>query len=146
MAIARDLPLAVDLMAACSQAGLPIQAILPHVARAVGGPLQSRLDVVSARWELGASLVEEWERLANDPQLRGLGHAMMRAHRSGSPVAEALNRLAVDARRERRTRLQSTARSVGVKAAAPLAACFLPAFMAIGVVPTVVGGFTHLGL
>jgi tight adherence protein B len=36
------------------------------------------------------------------------------------------------------------ARQVGVLAAGPLGLCFLPAFMLIGVVPTVVGTFTDL--
>ena len=33
------------------------------------------------------------------------------------------------------------ARTVGVKAAGPLAACSSPAFMLIGVLPTIAGGF-----
>lgn len=144
--MARDLPLTIDLLAACAEVGLPVQAALGPIAQAVGGPLAVRLDNVSARLALGASPLEEWTRLARDQQLAGLGRTMVRAHRSGAPVAQGLNRLAVDRRRERRTQAQVNARAVGVKVAAPLAACFLPAFMLIGVVPTVVGGFTHLGL
>ncbi len=33
-----------------------------------------------------------------------------------------------------------------MKAAGPLAACFLPAFMLIGVVPTIAGAFSNLVL
>ena len=144
--IQRDLPVAVDLLSACAVAGLPVMAALPTVARALGGPIAHRFDTLHARWGLGASVAEEWERLAVDPALHRLGSAMVRAHRSGAPVVETLGRLAVDVRRERRSRLLESARSVGVKAAAPMAACFLPAFMLIGVVPTIVGGFRHLGL
>lgn len=144
--VARDLPLAIDLLAACSAAGLPVQAALPHIGRAVGGPVADRFASMQARWALGSSPLEEWQRISTDPQLRRLGRAMVRAHRSGAPVAETLDRLAGDVRRDRRTQAQARARSVGVKVAAPLAACFLPAFMLIGVVPTIVGGFAHLGL
>jgi Flp pilus assembly protein TadB len=144
--IQRDLPVAVDLLSACAVAGLPVMASLPTVARALGGPIARRFDTLHARWGLGASVPEEWERLAADPALHRLGSAMVRAHRSGAPVVETLGRLAVDVRRERRSRLLEAARAVGVKAAAPMAACFLPAFMLIGVVPTIVGGFRHLGL
>lgn len=145
-AVERDLPLAASLLAASAEAGLPVQAALGPVARAVGGALAARLDAVASRIALGAAPVDEWDRMAADPQLGLLGRVMARAHRSGAPVAVALARLAQDRRRERRTRLQARARSVGVRVAAPLAACFLPAFMLIGVVPTVVGGFRHLGL
>ena len=143
-AVVRDLPLAVDLLAACSEIGLPIESALPQVAVAVGGPLRRRLDTLQSRLALGASPVEEWQRIASDPVLRRFGLAMVRTHRSGAPVAESLRRVAVDVRRERRARAQEVARSVAVRAAAPLAVCFLPAFMVIGVVPTIVGGFSHV--
>ena len=70
----------------------------------------------------------------------------MRTAESGAPLVEGLSRLAADRRRERRTQTQLRARSVGVKAAGPLAACFLPAFMLIGVVPTIAGAFSNLVL
>ncbi len=143
-AVARDLPLAIDLLAACSDVGLPVQAALPHVATAVGGPLRRRFETISSRWALGASSIEVWQQVADDPLLRRLGAAMIRSHRSGAPLAATLERLGGDVRRERRALAQAKARSVGVRVAAPLAVCFLPAFMLIGVVPTVVGGFTHL--
>jgi len=69
---------------------------------------------------------------------------MQRSAESGAPLAEGLSRLAEDRRRERRTQTQVRARNVGVKAAGPLAACFLPAFMLVGVVPTVAGSFQRL--
>jgi Flp pilus assembly protein TadB len=144
--IQRDLPLAADLLAACSAAGLTVQAALIPIAGAVGGPLARRLESVSRRLALGADPVQEWVRLAGDTQLGALGRALLRAHHSGAPVADILSRLAVDRRRERRSRTQATARAVGVRVAAPLAVCFLPAFMLVGVVPTIIGGFRHLGL
>ncbi len=83
--IQRDLPVAVDLLSACAVAGLPVMAALPTVARALGGPIAQRFDTLHARWGLGASVPEEWERLAADPALHRLGSAMVRAHRSGAP-------------------------------------------------------------
>lgn len=144
--IARDLPLAVDLFAACAEVGLPLQVALPQVSRAVGGPLERRFLLLQARWDLGASPIDEWRRIAADPALQRLGLAMVRAHRSGAPVVSVLTRLSADLRRQRRSHALAAARSVGVRVAGPLAACFLPAFMVVGVVPTIVGGFTHLGL
>jgi pilus assembly protein TadC len=140
----RDLPVALDLMAACAHAGLPLARVLPQVARAVGGPVQRRLERIVARWDLGADPVREWQRLVDDPVLGDLGAAMVRAHRSGAPLADTLTRVAADARRVRRTQVLTAARSMAVSSAAPLAVCFLPAFLLVGVVPTVIGGFTQL--
>lgn len=145
-AVERDLPLAVDLLAACAGVGLPLDAGLRHVAAAVGGPLGARFDGVTARLQLGGDPLTEWARLRADPQLASLGRTLSRTVESGAPVVESLVRLAGDRRREQRTRQQLRARSVGVKAAGPLAICFLPAFLIVGVVPTVVSAFSTLVL
>lgn len=144
--VSRHLPLAVDLLAACAQVGLSVEASLRPVSQAVGGALSRRLALMTARLELGAAPAEEWARLVDDPELGALGRTMLRAHESGAPVVDGLTRLAADRRRERRTQAQLKARNVGVKSAGPLAACFLPAFMLVGVVPTIAGGFAHLVL
>jgi len=142
--VARDLPIAVDLLAACAFVGRPVDESLLVVARAVGGALAERLGQISARLALGADPAVEWGRLAADPQLAPLARTLSRTLESGAPLVDGLSRLAEDCRRERRTQSQLRARNVGVKAAGPLAACFLPAFMLIGVVPTLAGAFAHL--
>lgn len=142
--VERDLPLAVELLAACANVGRAPEASLPAVSRAIGGALGARLDEVTARLTLGADPVAEWARLASHPQLGQLGATLVRSAQSGAPLARSLSRLAEDSRRERRTQTLLRARNVGVKAAGPLAACFLPAFMLVGVVPTVAGGFSSL--
>jgi Flp pilus assembly protein TadB len=145
-AIARELPLAAELLAACVCVGRPVDDGLRLVSRAIGGPLGSRLDSVATRLALGADPLTEWRRASADPQLAPFARAMARTLSSGAPVADALTRLAEDRRRERRTQTQLRARNVGVKAAGPLAACFLPAFMLIGIVPTIAGAFSRLVL
>lgn len=142
--IRRDLPLAVDLLAACSLAGRPVEQSLELVSRSVGGALRARLRPTIARLTLGADPVPEWRRLAADPELATLARVLTRSLESGAPLGESLARLADDCRRARRTETQVRARAVGVKAAGPLALCFLPAFMLIGVVPTVAGAFANL--
>jgi Flp pilus assembly protein TadB len=142
--IQHDLPLVADLLAACSSVGCPVQDALPVASRAVGGPLGARLDEIATRLSLGADPATEWARVARDRELAELGRAVQRSVESGAPLADGLSRLAGDRRRQRRTQLQTRARSVGVKAAAPLALCFLPAFMLVGVVPIVAGGFASL--
>jgi len=142
--VARDLPVAVDLLAACAFVGRPPDQALTIVSRAIGGPLGARLDEVNARLALGADPYAEWTRVSRDSQLASLARTMLRTLESGAPLVDGLTRLAGDRRRERRTHVQMRARTVGVRAAGPLAACFLPAFMLIGVVPTIASGFTRL--
>jgi Flp pilus assembly protein TadB len=143
--VSRALPLAVDLLAACVSAGQPVHLSLETVTAAVGGPLADRLSPVCARLSLGADPVTAWRLVAGDPQLAALSRTMVRALDSGAPIASGLGRLAEDVRRTAHSDRQMAARTVGVRAAGPLALCFLPAFMLIGVVPAIVSAFAHLG-
>lgn len=143
-AIRADLPVAADLLAACCCAGRAPTQSLDVVADAVGGPLGRRLAEVDARLALGAPPGVEWSRLAHDPLLGGLGRVLARSGESGAPLVRALERLATDERRRARGEAQERARNVSVRAAAPLALCFLPAFMLLGIVPAVAGGFIRL--
>jgi Flp pilus assembly protein TadB len=145
-AVDRDFPLAVDLLAACALAGRPVEQSLDIVASAVGGPVAEVLHRHTARVLLGADPAAQWSRLRADEQFGPLARTLLRSLESGAPVVEGLRRLGDDTRRERAVGMQKRARSVGVQAAGPLAACFLPAFMVVGIVPTIVGGFEHLVL
>jgi Flp pilus assembly protein TadB len=145
-AIARDLPAAAELLAACTLVGTPLDRGLEVVTDALGGPLADRLQRVLVKLELGADPVTVWRQVGQDPAMATLARTLVRALESGAPPAEGLARLAADRRRDQRAQMQSRARAVGVKAAGPLAACFLPAFMLIGVVPMVIGVFAQLGL
>ena len=139
--IERDLPFAVDLLVACVAAGRSPVAAVVGVAAVLPGALGDRLREASGRLALGADQERVWRELAADPALAPLGHTLARSARTGSSISTALARCADDVRRQRRARADTVARGVGVRAAAPLGACFLPAFLLIGVVPTIVGAF-----
>lgn len=142
--VERDLPMVADLLAACVRAGVPVEPALAHVAGTSDGPLADRLEELMARIELGADPLSQWRSLGADPVLGGLARALARAAESGAPPADSLDRFAADSRRLVRARQLERARAVGVRCAAPLALCFLPAFMLVGVVPTIVGAFADL--
>jgi len=139
-----DLPLAVDLLVACLAVGRPPSAALSVVAGALRGPLAQELRVVASQLDMGADAGAVWQGLMRDPALAPVGRAFARAARSGSSVTAALSGCADDLRRRRRADAQARARSTGVRAAGPLGACFLPAFVLIGIVPTVVSLFGQL--
>ena len=142
--IAAELPLAVDLLVVCLSAGQPVGAATSVVAEAVGGPLGTDLGLVGARVELGGDPLAVWSGLSRDPTLGTLARAVTRSLDTGTPVAESLSQLAADLRLERRAAADETARRVAVHSAGPLGLCFLPAFVLVGIVPTIVGAFHTL--
>ena len=137
--IAADVPLAVDLLAACLRAGRPPQAAVGTVAKAIGGPLSDMLAGVGHRLGLGTDPVEAWAGLLTEPACASLARAVQRALRSGAPLARSLEHLADDSRQARRWAVEEQARAVESRAVVPLGLCFLPAFVLLGVVPTVAG-------
>jgi pilus assembly protein TadC len=137
--IAADLPVAVELVSACLASGAPPAASLAVVAGAVGGPLGLRLGRVAGALQLGADPASAWAPFAATTELGPLARAMIRAYDSGAPRAATLDRTALDLRAQQRASAAEAAQAVAVKAVGPLGACFLPAFVLLGVVPTVWG-------
>jgi Flp pilus assembly protein TadB len=140
----RDLPTAVHLLGACLAVGAAISGALETVGGALPGAVADELLLVRHRLALGVDPVAVWRELAEHPQLRQLGRSMARAHQSGASVRGAIDGLAAELAAESRSRTDALARSVEVRAAAPLGACFLPAFLLLGVVPMVVGVFSSM--
>jgi len=137
--LVEDLPAFADLLATTTQAGVPIARAVAVCAHALGGPLGVAGNRVATALRLGAEPGEAWALLAVDEPMRPLAAAMTRAgHRGLAPTA-ALKACAAEARQERAHAAAKRSRSVGVAAAAPLGFCFLPAFVLLAVVPTVLG-------
>lgn len=128
----------LDLLAAALDAGLAPVTALSVVAVSVPEPARGRLVRAVSMMDLGGDAATIWRLLADDPVLGPLAHALERSGRSGAPVAAAVRGLADEVRRERRATQLAAARRVGVRTAAPLGACFLPAFFLIAIVPTIV--------
>jgi len=139
-----DLPVAVDLIAVCLRAGHPPVAAVATVADAVGGPLGADLGRCAAWLRLGADPATVWGDLSADPVLGSVGRALVRAADIGAPAADALDHLSDDLRRDRLVETEEVSRRVAVRSAGPLGLCFLPAFVLVGVAPTVVGAFANL--
>lgn len=145
-AVARDLPRAADLLASCLEAGAAPAAALAVVAQAMGGPVGSRLAGVAAGLASGSDVRDVVDPAGRhspgvggaDPVAR-LVRALARATVSGAPLARVVREVAADERERDRWAGLERARRAGVQAVGPLAACFLPAFVLVGVVPVVVG-------
>ena len=142
--VQRDLPLAVDLLVACVNAGRPPGQSLVAVAASVRGPLGEDLRGLAGRLELGADPAAVWQDLAQDETFAPLGRSLARSSRTGSSISVALSHCADDLRRDRRAAADANARKVGVRVSAPLGACFLPAFFLVGILPTIIGSVRSL--
>ena len=139
---AGEVPVAVDLLAACLAAGATLDDALAAVAGAVRGPAATGWEAVRAARSLGAGPEEAFRALAGPgapESLRTVAQLLGRTDVAGLSAVEALTRLAAQERAALHARATAEARQVGVLAVLPLGLCFLPAFVAVGVVPLVAG-------
>ena len=139
--VERTLPHLVDLFASTLRAGAEPIAGLAQVCAALPGPAAARLVPVVEQALWGASGAEAWAPVAEDAELAPLARAMVRSQASGASVVQTVERLADELERESLARAEDAARRVGVSAAVPLGVCLLPAFLLLGVVPTVASLF-----
>ncbi|GGJ42646.1 type II secretion system F family protein [Streptomyces brasiliensis] len=136
---ARQLPLAADLLAACIAAGAGPVVAAQAVGEALGGPVGEGLARGAAEVRLGGEPGDAWRRLASMPGAGALSRLLQRADESGLPAAGPVARLAADARAEWARTATTRARRAAVMVTAPVGLCFLPAFIAVGVLPVVIG-------
>lgn len=145
-AVAAELPWVLELLAAAARAGTPPAASLAVVGRAVGGELGRRLDLVHAHLAVGAAPAAAWAEVAQagGEALGVVGDAFLAAAVDGSRLAGRLEDQARDARATAAAADLVAAQRVGVRAVLPLGLCFLPAFVAVGVVPVVAAALGQL--
>ncbi|QTD99971.1 type II secretion system F family protein [Streptomyces cyanogenus] len=136
---ARQLPLAADLLAACIAAGAGPVVAAQAVGEALGGPVGQALARGAAEVRLGGEPATAWRSLAALPGAGLLARLLERADESGLPAAGPVARLASDARAEWARTATARARRAAVLISAPVGLCFLPAFIAVGVLPVVIG-------
>ncbi|GGU29740.1 type II secretion system F family protein [Streptomyces lavendofoliae] len=143
-AVARELPLAADLLAACLSAGAGPREAAQAVGESLGGTVGDRLAGAAAELRLGGEPGEAWGRLGAIPGAGPLARCLERASASGAPAADAVTRLAAGLRADRMRRATARAQRAQVLITAPVGLCFLPAFLAVGVAPVVIGLATEL--
>jgi Flp pilus assembly protein TadB len=137
--VARQLPLAADLLAACVAAGAGPVVAARAVGEGLGGPVGDALAHGAAEIRLGGEPAEAWRRLAALPGAEALARLLERAGLTGLPAAGPAARLAADARADWGRTATTRARRAAVMVTAPVGLCFLPAFIAVGVLPVVIG-------
>ncbi|WP_210593612.1 type II secretion system F family protein [Streptomyces sp. GESEQ-35] len=136
---ARQLPLAADLLAACIAAGAGPVIAAQAVGEALGGPVGEGLARGAAEVRLGGEPGAAWRRLASMPGAGALARLLERADVSGIPAAGPVAHLAAQARADWTRTATARARRAAVMVTVPVGLCFLPAFIAVGVLPVVIG-------
>lgn len=132
-----EMPDTLDYLAVCLESGAPIASALATVADVSPARTQALLRRVLAHLNVGRSVEEAWEELRQHPVWGTVAKDMVRASRSGTSLSGSLRLHADDVRVQVRDAAMKRARKVGVKSVIPLMACFLPAFVLIGVVPII---------
>ncbi|MDQ3763361.1 MAG: type II secretion system F family protein [Actinomycetota bacterium] len=133
-----------ELLAACLRAGVPVPVAVQAVAEDLDAPAGPALRRTAGLLALGADPTQAWQPALECPVTVRLARAARRSGRSGIALAESLTRLAAETRAGAREQFEARAQRAGVLIAAPLGLCFLPAFLAIGVVPVLIGLATGL--
>jgi tight adherence protein B len=138
----------IDLFVLALGAGLNLRLALTAVARhappawavALGGVV----DQVDRGQRVGDAL-DALPLTLGEPA-RPVVRVLAGAERYGTPLLPALDRLALDARLDRRRRAEEAARRVPVKLLFPLVLCVLPAFGMLTVAPLLAGALESLRL
>jgi pilus assembly protein TadC len=134
-----DLAAAWELLAACLRAGMPVAVGLNAVAEGLDAPTGPALRRTAQLLALGAEPIQAWQPALECPATARVAKFAQRSGRGGGALAESLIRLAAQLRASAQEQSEARAQRAGVLIAAPLGLCFLPAFLAIGVAPVLIG-------
>lgn len=128
-----DLQVVLSLVAAALTAGAGVPRALGATGGAVGGPLGSALRRAARALVLGADWDRAWAGApaALTPMVRALRGAWL----DGAAPGEALRAAGDEVQHERRSAARTAAARLGVRLVLPLGACYLPAFVLVGLVP-----------
>jgi pilus assembly protein TadC len=139
-------PLAVasslDVLAVCLTAGMAVSSAAAATATSAPSPLADVLQRAANLLALGADPAAAWSTPSGgsiDSQTDCLLRLARRSACSGSVLADAVADLAAQCRHEAKQAAAGAAERAGVLIAGPLGLCFLPAFVCLGIVPTVAG-------
>ena len=144
--VSMHFPDSLDLLVLSIRAGyLPAQAIgeiVPYLPE----PLRQAFAAVSAAMQRGDRFADALAQLRVQlgPIAQPLVDSLSAADRYGLPLAPVLERLAFEARQQRRRDADATARELPVRLAMPLVLCTLPSFVLLSIVPLLLGALSSL--
>jgi hypothetical protein len=144
-ALARDLPVVLDLLGVAVGAGCTPYLAVEVAAQWSPVAIATPLATVLRSCALGMGFATALDDIAQaTPVLRPLADALLASDRLGAPVAPILARLADEERTALRRRAEAHARRIPVRLLFPLVFLVLPAFVLLTVVPGLARGLGRL--
>jgi len=140
-AIDRVLPYTLDLMVACLEGGLSLDASLAKVVEQTDGPLAGEIRRTLQEMALGRPTTEAIRDLGERtgaPGLKRLTEDIVQADRMGISIADSLRTLARESRIQRRQAAEELARKAPIKMVPVLIFCVLPALGIVTTAPAVI--------
>lgn len=140
------LPDLIELIVVGVRAGLTPTAAVTMAAHHAPSDLRPAVGEVVLRLHRGSRLADALTALPEcvGPSAAPFADALAAADRYGLPIEPVLDRLASDARAERRRHAEQHARTLPVRLAFPLVVCTLPAFVLLAIVPALLGALSTL--
>lgn len=130
-----DVAVLLDLLAAALAVGSPIPQALSAVGGAVSGQRGDALRRISAQLALGADWEQAWNTASPGSSLQMVKSSLAPAWMSGAPVAPILEHAKKRVRAQRSARDREAAKKLSVRLIIPVAVCYLPAFVVLGLIP-----------
>jgi hypothetical protein len=134
-----EIPIVVDLLAGCLDAGAAMPDALSAAAVAAPPDLEVHCRAVAAALRCGVPAAQAWSGWLSDPGLAPVARTAVRTAHTGAAAAADLRRTATRLRTRHRCAAQERMRRASIWLVVPLGLCFLPAFVLVSVVPLVVG-------
>lgn len=128
-----------ELLATCLEAGLPVPSAAEAAALRIEGEVGTGVRRAAGLLELGSAPAEAWGAVAAVPGLEAFGRAARRSADTGAGLARVARSEAARLRAGLSDAAEAKAERAAVLIAAPLGLCFLPAFLALGIAPVVLG-------
>jgi tight adherence protein C len=141
-----DLPAMIELFVVAVRGGmLPVQAIR-HLHDFVPPSLAPAVAEVVGRLDSGSRFADALDSLVVHvgPAGQPFVEALRLAELHGLPMAPVLDRLAAEARQQRRADAEATARQLPVRLSLPLVTCSLSSFVVLAIVPLLLGALSSL--
>ena len=134
----------IDQMTICVEAGLGLDAAIARVATTTDGPLADELRRTMNDIRAGVPRSQALRALSDRAQIseiRQLVTALLQAQKHGVPMADTLRIQSGQMRLKRSQRTEEKAAKLTVKMLFPIIFCFLPAFMVVIMVPSLISLF-----
>jgi hypothetical protein len=136
---AGDVAAGWELVAVGLEAGLPVAVAVSAAAETLVGASGAALRRVGGLLVLGADPAGAWRSAEQHPALAAFARAAGRSAGTGAALAGVARAEAERLRAGLADAAQERAQRAAVLITGPLGLCFLPAFLALGIVPVVVG-------